>query len=406
VLLRDCFFDEPITLTEASASALRLPGCHVPGLIAGQLRTQGNLELNEGFGAEGEITLRGAHVGGRLNLEDATLMNPNGVALNGDGLTIDQAMLCGGLRAEGEMRLLGAKISHQLNFVDATLTNPNGIALVAESLIVDQDMLCSEGFRAEGEITLRGARVGGQLSFEDAILTNPDGVALNLQELHAKVLLLLPETSPEGAVDLTNAQVGVFLDNEDTWPTIFAQRGFVYDALDERSQISVEARLRWLDRDPAGYAPQPYEQLVAVYRRAGRDDDARKVAIAKQRRRRKTLIWPGKVWSSLLRWTVGYGYRTWQAGLWLLGLLAVGAAIFASAHPGDMALAKKPGDPLPAFQPWVYSLDALLPVVNLHQEEFWIPEGAARWWAWFSILAGWLLTTVVIASLTGLLKKD
>ena len=102
VLLWDCFFDEPITLTEASASALRLPGCRVPGLFAGQLRTQGNLELNEGFGAEGEVTLRGAHVGGRLNLDDATLTNPNGVSLNGDGLTVDQAMLCyGGFRAEG-----------------------------------------------------------------------------------------------------------------------------------------------------------------------------------------------------------------------------------------------------------------------------------------------------------------
>jgi hypothetical protein len=168
----------------------------------------------------------------------------------------------------------------------------------------------------------------------------------------------------------------------------------------------VAARLGWLARDEEGYVPQPYEQLAACYRRAGQDDDARKVAIAKQRRRRQTLNRPGKAWNSLLRWTVGYGYRTWQAGLWLLGLLAVGAVVFASAYPDAMALAKKPDDPLPAFQPWVYSLDVLLPVVNLHQEEFWIPEGVARWWAWFSILAGWLLTTVVIAALSGLLKRD
>jgi hypothetical protein len=132
----------------------------------------------------------------------------------------------------------------------------------------------------------------------------------------------------------------------------------------------------------------------------------RNVAIAQQRRRRQTLNWPGKVWNGLLHWTVAYGYRTWQAGLWLLGLLTVGAAVFTRAYPGEMALAKKPGDPLPAFQPWIYSLDVLLPVVNLHQEEFWIPQGVARWWAWFSILAGWLLTTVVVAALTGLLKKD
>jgi hypothetical protein len=72
-----------------------------------------------------------------------------------------------------------------------------------------------------------------------------------------------------------------------------------------------------------------------------------------------------------------------------------------------MTVAKKTaGDTIPVFQPWIYSLDVLLPVVNLHQEEFWIPQGVVRWWAWLAILAGWLLTTVVVAALSGLLKKD
>jgi len=505
VLLRGCYFDESIALIEASTYALRLPGCHVPGLLAAQLRTQGNLELNDGFTSHDEIDLVGAHIGGQLNFNGATITNPDGIALRADGLTVDQAllfgsgfrargeinlngahvggqlnfngaaltntdgvaldatdltvdqlMLCGsgfhaegnvnlggthvggqlsfvgatltnpngvalhadsltidehmlchgGFRAEGEVNLIGAHVGGQLNFNGATLTNPNGMALCADGLTVDQAMLCSTGFRAEGEVNLRGARVIGQLNFDGAVLTNPDGHALYLQDLHARAFLLRPKTPPEGEVDLTNAQVGFFLDEEATWPTSLAVRGFIYDALYERTPISVTARLRWLDRDPAGYAPQPYEQLVAVYRRAGRDEDARKVAIARQRARRGVLKLPGKVWNSLLRWTVGYGYRTWQAGGWLLRLLVVGAAIFAWAYPGDMALAKKQGDPLPAFQPWVYSLDVLLPVVNLHQEEFWIPQGVARWWAWFSILAGWLLTTMVIAALTGLLKKD
>jgi hypothetical protein len=505
VLLMGCFFDEPITVTDASTYALRLPGCHVPALIAWQLRAQGNLELDMGFTtrgevdlrgariggqlslngailtnsnrvalnaysltvnqamlclglrAEGAVILRGAHIGGQLNFHNATLTKANGVALNADSLTVDQAMLCRGeFRAEGEVNLRGAHIGGQLIFVSATVTNPNGVALRADGITVDQAMLC-RGFRAEGDVILRGAHIGGQLGLEGATLTNPNGVALDadgftvdqhmlpnagfraegevilrgahiggqlsfdnamlinpnpgervlhLQELHARALLLRPKTPPTGKVDLTHAEVGVFLDEEATWPTTLDLRGFVYHTLYERSHIPVAARLRWLNRDPAGYAPQPYEQLVAVYRQAGRDDDARKVAIAKQRRRREELNWPGKVWNSLLRWTVGYGYRTWQAGLWLLGLLAVGAAIFACAYPSDMALAKKQGDPLPAFQPWIYSLDVLLPVVNLHQEEFWIPQGVARWWAWFSILAGWLLTTVVIAALTGLLKKD
>jgi hypothetical protein len=504
VLLWGCFFDEPIILTEASTYALRFPGCHVPGLTARQLRTQGNVDLNGakvrggidllgahigghlnlngatlanpkgtaldadgltvdqhmlcrgGFRAEGQVILRGAHIGGALDLDGATLTNPNGTALDAASLTVDQHMLCrGGFRAEGQVILRGAHIGSQLEFDGATLTNPNGTALDAASLTVDQLMACRYGFRAEGQVILRAAHIGGQLDFDGATLTNPNGTALDadaltvdqlmlcrngfraegtvilraahidsqldfdeatltnpngraldLQETHARALLFRLKTSPEGEVHFTHAQVGVYLDDETTWPTTLVLRGFVYDTLYERSQISAAARLRWLDRDPAGYTPQPYEQLAAVYRRAGRDDDARKVAIAKQRRRRETLNWPGKLWNGLLRWTVGYGYRTWQAGLWLLGLLAVGATVFAWAYPAEMALAKKPGDPLPAFQPWIYSLDVLLPVVNLHQEEFWIPQGVARWWAWFSILAGWLLTTVVVAAVSGLLRKD
>ena len=271
VLLIGCFFDEPITLTEASTHALRFPGCHVPGLIAKQLRTGGNLELNSGFAADDGVVLSGAHIGGQLSFEDATLTNPNGTALDTDGLT------------------------------------------------VDQNMYCQSGFRAEGEVNLGGAHIGGQLSFEDATLTNPNGITLQLEELHAKALILRPKARPEGLINITHAQVGVFLDDEATWPTTLILRGFVYDSLYERSQISAAARLRWLDRDPNGYTPQPYEQLVGAYRRAGRDDDARKVAIAKQLRRRETLNWPGKVWNSLLRWTVGYGYRTGRLACGCLG---------------------------------------------------------------------------------------
>ena len=51
---------------------------------------------------------------------------------------------------------------------------------------------------------------------------------------------------------------------------------------------SVAHRMRWIRRSP-GYSPQPYEQLASWYRKAGHDDDARRVLLAKQRHRRRTL---------------------------------------------------------------------------------------------------------------------
>jgi hypothetical protein len=66
----------------------------------------------------------------------------------------------------------------------------------------------------------------------------------------------------------------------------------------------------------------------------------------------------------------------------------------------------KPGETHPSYHGAVYALDTLLPVVDLRQQAVWIPRGGVAWWAWASILAGWVLTTAVVAALTGLLKRD
>src|SRR4029453_15925776 len=125
----------------------------------------------------------------------------------------------------------------------------------------------------------------------------------------------------------------------------------------ERRPVSGRQRLGWLARNPRGYSPQPYEQLAAVSRRAGRDQDARTVAIAKQRARRRTHGWPEKLWSVLLDGLVGYGYRTWLAGVWLLGFWLVGWVVFDRAHTHHELVLAKPGEVHPGFQGAGYGLD-------------------------------------------------
>jgi hypothetical protein len=53
----------------------------------------------------------------------------------------------------------------------------------------------------------------------------------------------------------------------------------------------------------------------------------------------------------------------------------------------------------------LYTLDLLLPVVNLHQRDAWVAHGAAQWGALLTI-AGWILATAWIAALTGVFNKD
>jgi hypothetical protein len=107
---------------------------------------------------------------------------------------------------------------------------------------------------------------------------------------------------PPTFMDFTYAQVGALVDEPASWPSTAVLDGFVYDALyddEEGRPVSAHQRLNWLTRDPGGYSPQPYEQLAAVYRRAGRDQDARTVAIAKQRARRRALDRNMRSWGTL-----------------------------------------------------------------------------------------------------------
>ena len=200
LFLQDCYFEGSINLTDATAPAIRMPGSHVRGLLADQLETSGNLELNEGFFSAGEIRLRGAHVGGYLNLRRATLVNAEGRALSAELITVEQSLYCfDNFIAKGQISLRGARIHGQVHFGGANLTGNHGVALLADVITVDQSFLCGTGddrvrgradlsdpFIANGALRLNGARIGGVLDLTDASLSNPGGSTLYASGLNAE----------------------------------------------------------------------------------------------------------------------------------------------------------------------------------------------------------------------------
>jgi hypothetical protein len=66
----------------------------------------------------------------------------------------------------------------------------------------------------------------------------------------------------------------------------------------------------------------------------------------------------------------------------------------------------------PCVEPLTFALDAVIPVVNLHQREFWQPNSTvdAGWYArlftTFATLAGWILVTLVIAGFTNAVRRE
>jgi hypothetical protein len=255
--------------------------------------------------------------------------------------------------------------------------------------------LC-DGFAATGAVKLAGARVAGPLGLRGATLTAAASPALDAQHVHARELDLRGAPRIDGVLDLRHARFDVLHDDPAGWPAELRLDGLDYAALDP--PLTAAERLGWLGRD--AYRPGVYGQLAASYRRAGDDNAARAVLLASQQRRYAGQPLPSRIWGWLQNVTVGYGYRPQLAACWLLALLAVGTVLFGLRHPPAGT------DHPPAFNPFVYSLDLLLPIVDFGQGDAFQPYGWQRWLGYLLIAAGWILATTIAAGVTRALRRD
>ena len=209
-----------------------------------------------------------------------------------------------------------------------------------------------------------------------------------------------------------------------------------------QGDYDAKTRKKWLDRQPSqhlgvSFRPQPFEQLIKVYREMGHEGRAREIAKFKERRRYRSLFlklwhgwrerpkffksrllapltyiaWPYAIVARVLYrsvatvvlaaiWAfVGFGTAYWHGwGRLILVLLALWAAgglfyrevavqsNFAPSNPIiylNKDLEAKCGKnwtqctgappELPSFSPFAYSLDIMLPVLDLGQKHDWQP---------------------------------
>jgi hypothetical protein len=423
--IEECWFEEPVSLFGASTQTVVIKGSRIPGIDAGSARIDGNFDLRRSYVDSGAsspfnhditaLSLTNARVTGGVVLNRAEMNAPGGWAVAAGGLVMEGGFFSRGLVARGEVRLLGAQLPGGLFMQGARLTDPgpSGVALALDNAVASTVVL-SDGFTANGTVRLRGARISDNLTFEGAVLNGPpDGrgpalLGMLMQAVDFDLNLALP---PAAAVDLRGAQVSFLHDSEFSWPQVVELDGFVYgsikvDEAGERREAvgrrnSVAHRLAWIRRSP-GYSPQPYEQLASWYRKFGHDAEARRVLLARQRHRHQALPWAARAWGHLLDVTVGYGYRPWLAGVWLLALTLLGTLSFGTHTPTPV----QRGESAP-FQPLVYTLDLLIPFGGLGQRTSWYwSNGGLQLLAYLLIAFGWVLTTAVIAGVTRALQKS
>ncbi len=405
-------------------------------LAADGIDVKGAVFLRDEFKAEGQVRLLGATIGGTLDCSNAHLSNPDGIALNADRIDVKGDVFLGDkFKAEGEVRLVGATIGGNLECDNSRFRNPNAYALTADRIVAKGSVFLHKGFKAEGEVRLLGAKIGGNLDCEAGQFSNPGGHAFSADRIVVEGSVFLRdrfravgfvdfsaarvagyfiswgvEDSDQCTLWLDSAKIGTLWDEEKSWPAKLYLDGLVYDRLHSDSPMSSDARLRWLKRqgyDKDKFVPQPYVQLAKVLQEMGHEADARRILIAKQEdpARLAMMTWYQRLWHHVLGATIVYGYRPWQAAAWIFCFVALGALLFGSGSDPAQFEKTITGEP-PAFNNIVYSLDSFVPLVDLHQAKYRLPKGGGlRVYLWLHIGFGWLLTTLLVVGLTGLVRK-
>nr|WP_260406689.1 membrane-associated oxidoreductase [Pseudomonas cichorii] len=434
--------------------------------------------------AKGGINLIAMRIGGDLGCNGARIENDQGPALRADRINVQgDVFLRHGFSAIGSVRFLGARISRQFDCTGGCFDGNGGDSIRMDGAVAGGSLFLNDGFTAKGNVVLHSLQLQGDMVIDGAKYITE--IRAPRVTVGGSLILRKMETPPE-RVSFLGGRVGSLNDDKESWGERVNLNGFVYGFIHVNEQMRIEERLAWLDKQyvpkpkegllPEFY-PQPWRQLQKVLEEMGHAEDARQVGIKfEEQLRKKGLIgqspkrWPEPLRICYRRLMVilhamygplsGYGYRPMLLLPWFLGvwLSCAGFYWWAASHqaifaPSDPLVFQNPDykecspplsptgneppgtanwylcDALPqeytAFSPIAFSLDLLLPLVNLHQEDDWAPvietpranvfaemsgffTSPKRWVRfvmWFEILAGWGFSLLFVAVVSGLARR-
>jgi hypothetical protein len=466
IVLRNCVFAEIINLGGAEIADLELDGSHTLGIHASGLEVRNNLRMGKGFHAVGAVVLDHAKIGLDLDFGGATLRyskspgDPFPDRLRaalfayliqvGGNVWLNHRFV-----SYGAVDLGGARIGGNLHFDSGRFINPNNVAITIPGASVD-GVVYLASWGTDGDVEVTGVanfsfdRVGNNFIVDHAKFLGATGdnhgfVGTSMSV--ARSFTWHNVTLQNGArLDLGDASVEALLDDEQSWPAPgrLIIDGFTYNGLESEvgsrvdgqaqyasdDRNAVDSRLRWLSLQPPGFHSQPYNELAKYYVGSGDDAAAATVLVAEEddRYQRKGLL--GRLSGDFLRATIGYGHRPLLAFNWSILIVLVGwVVVLMGKRAGVMRLTWPENSPPPStdhfngLHPLLYSLDVFLPFVNLHQEHYWWPDEASkgectfagrsitirgstlRFYLWMQIIAGWLLSAIFVAGITGLIRN-
>lgn len=408
----------------------------------------------DGLHPEG-VTLQGGYITGQLTLTHRAAVGDTGIldchfdsapemrgakfttlalsgshlpGLNAQGVEVAQSLFLRNAEVTGTTDLNSARIGGQLDCEGATFDIKGDVALTLQSAVVGESLIWRQMKFKSGTIVLAAATAADLV---DDLASWPK--AHNPAQ---------PSQTP---------------------PIVLT--GFTYTHL--FGSTRAKNRLPWLaagSYSKGQFTPQPYTQLAKVLREMGHDREARIVLMDRERRLAQQLdrelsielaaaksgngsdigmAWlrlkGTQIWHFIMGNIAGFGYAPHFALFWAIGAVLVGMALYFIAYKSgamvpnsaiiltsaDWTLAYT-ADPLRPAWHWagqsadhyetfyalLYSLDVFLPVVDLGQHSAWTQSTVTwlglvmRYFTWVLQGAGYLITGLGLATITGWIQKD
>ncbi|MCW1985241.1 UNVERIFIED_ORG: hypothetical protein M2348_000973 [Sphingomonas sp. R1F5B] len=460
-----CFFNNGFT----AKGEVRLPDACIGGtlicteshfenekgnaLSADRIKVSSSVFLRDGFSSIGDVRLVGATIGGDLDCSGGHFANEEGNALSADRIKIaGSCFLSHGFTAKGQVSLIGAYIDGQVLCSKGRFNKTQGHAINAQACII-KSFLTIKLATMGGSINLRAAQVGTLADGE----AGDEGAAPACWGGSEHILDGFTYDRISGASDAKTriawlkTQRPEQLTNNDWAPQpweqlikVLREMGHPHEAakvaIEKQRMMRKAGKVGKPARFAAASTPMPAVTHLLAWMRDGISGRMRNML----HHLSGALIGHGYdvTWAmvALLAMMGGagsayqYGYENGYFGPTNAVIQmnyhnqcgAPGDVMDAPGQKGDIAARPKkhwnaaactPPE-YTSFQPWLYSLDLILPVVNLGQDSDWAPMVSnARqqdlWWGQalralviVEILFGWGLTLLIAAVMTNLIKKD
>ncbi|GAA0526032.1 uncharacterized protein YjbI with pentapeptide repeats [Rhizomicrobium palustre] len=466
-------------------------------LVCSSATIGGNVYLSHDFVGIGEVYLRGVTITGNLHCRGGSFHD--GITKEArkrsdkirDAIDLEGARIAKALYLTGIHRFRGSLDLHDAYAAtyadDSSVWNANwhATAEAAEKK--------ARGKERPNSVSRAGHRRRVPLS--KAVIPDDDSWKPLAEELEIELSVLEPDYErpialPKNGkfsnrrgfsyIQLDRFTYGAFADDD----RFSDHDGEPEDEEGANTDLDFEARYALLLRQEkkqltTDFRPQPFTHCARVLRSMGRARDARKILNRRERHwlQHKSINWL-EYWFRRIffGFTCGYGYNKRLALWWLAGIWLFSSWLY--AIEGDMGLMRSSSDVIlvsdyynkhnnvpngvEPYQPAIYALDVLLPIIDLGQKHEWVPADGYRereaakdsplpntkqtarqgvsptspklqgenipgferilnrigphpirldiivsWfpkaWYWTEMLLGWLFTTIIVAGLTGLI---